>query len=29
MQAHVGVDGLLGALVSGDLYEWGRRDAGR
>jgi hypothetical protein len=29
VQAHVGVDGLLGALVSGDLFEWGRRDAGR
>jgi hypothetical protein len=29
VQAHVGADGLLGALVSGDLFEWGRRDAGR
>jgi hypothetical protein len=29
VEAQVGVDGLLGALVSGDLFEWGRRDAGR
>jgi hypothetical protein len=29
VQDQVGVDGLLGALVSGDLFEWGRRDAGR
>ena len=29
MQERVGADGLVGALVSGDLFEWGRRDAGR
>lgn len=29
MQSQAGADGLVGALVSGDLFEWGRRDAGR
>ena len=29
MQDRAGADGLVGALVSGDLFEWGRRDAGR
>ena len=29
MQERAGTDGLVGALVSGDLFAWGRRDAGR
>lgn len=29
MQERAGNDGLVGALVAGDLFEWGRRDAGR
>ncbi len=29
MQSRAGTDGLVGALVAGDLFEWGRRDAGR
>ena len=29
MQSQAGTDGLVGALVAGDLFEWGRRDAGR
>ncbi|HEY2666989.1 MAG TPA: type IV secretion system DNA-binding domain-containing protein [Actinomycetota bacterium] len=29
MQERAGDDGLVGAMVAGDLFEWGRRDAGR
>ena len=29
MQSQAGTDGLVGALLSGDLFEWGRRDGGR
>ena len=29
MQSQAGTDGLVGALVAGDLFEWGRRDGGR
>src|SRR2546421_7515924 len=25
----IGPDGILGAMVSGDLFEWSRRDGGR
>lgn len=29
MQEQLGADGILGAMVSGDLFDWGRRDGGQ